>query len=643
MCSDVPLLSPRRSKRSRITIHDDGDNDVGEEEHGAVDSERAPNAATIKPWTRHSDLPSRDTHRVALSLRHGNGQSLQQSPPSRRGRTKELQVVSKEAVSEENEDRENIPQLPTPKTPRHRDALSKRVPITPRHRIGLVSQPLTPRSSHKISTPQHKTSVYSAARQLFTRSKEPSQLVGRTDEREELTTFFQTRLSARSGGALYVSGPPGTGKSALVSEVFQNAKGATDVLSAYLNCMSVKRSADVFEKISEELFANDASGTVDVSSLETKLAPTTKEKKTMYMVVLDEIDHLLTLDPQILYKIFEWSLHRFSRLIVVGIANALDLADRFLPLLKARNLRPQLLPFLPYTAAQIAEVMTSKLLSFVPQEMSRNSKDVPFFQSAAIQLCSKKVASQTGDLRKAFDIMRRTLDLVEGETRQNLKIESEAIEKGLSPSKSPLAENRNLSSSPSSQTPASPRLFTSLTPLTAPKATIAHVSRVSAAAFSNGTSQRLQTLHLQQKAALCAIISHQKRLRNASSSSFSIFPTPTKKSLSPFPTLKELHETYCALCKRENSLHPLSATEFADVIGGLETLGLLSQSNGDKGPSFLHTGTPSRKKKSTMATSSAFGGADERRVVSYLNEAEIEACLNGPGGDILRDLLHGDD
>jgi cell division control protein 6 len=54
-------------------------------------------------------------------------------------------------------------------------------------------------------------------------------------------------------------------------------------------------------------------------------------------VILDEIDQLISIDQTILYKFFEWAQMANSRLVLVGIANALDLTDRFLPRLKAKG------------------------------------------------------------------------------------------------------------------------------------------------------------------------------------------------------------------------------------------------------------------------------------------------------------------
>lgn len=53
--------------------------------------------------------------------------------------------------------------------------------------------------------------------------------------------------------------------------------------------------------------------------------------------MLDEIDHLLTKDQDVLYKFFELASYPHSRLALIGIANALDLTTRFLPRLQAKN------------------------------------------------------------------------------------------------------------------------------------------------------------------------------------------------------------------------------------------------------------------------------------------------------------------
>ncbi|KXT10109.1 hypothetical protein AC579_9701 [Pseudocercospora musae] len=506
----------------------------------------------------------------------------------------------------------------TPKTPRHRDALSKRVPITPRHT--LLARQATPRSARTLITPS-SASVYHRARQLFSRCSHPSKLIGRDNERAQLSAFIQSAIQSKSTGCLYVSGPPGTGKSALLNEVIEEHVRHGNIPISVVNCMSVRNTKDLGQKLSDDLNLREDAGFEYLKSMFVR-GNAKDEKK--YLVVLDEVDVLVDLDLSLLYALFEWSMQPTSRLILIGIANALDLTDRFLPRLKARNLKPGLLPFMPYSAAQIAEVITSKLKGLASAE----AKVIPFLHPAAIQFCAKKVAAHTGDLRKAFDICKRAVDLIDQETREK-DLNAASVEN--SPSKTPLMENVNLSS------PASPSKKAAYTMETAPKATIAHMAKVTAQVFSNGATQRLTSLNLQQKAVLCALAALEEKKRETQMDRI-MFATPSKKETSA-PSVKQLFEAYTKLCKRDNVFHALSSVEFRDVVAGLETLSLLSAVDGKNG-SFATPMTPSRtpgRPKKNCFAGERIG--DERRVASAVGMKELSASLEGPGGELLKEML----
>ncbi|OAQ72655.1 cell division control protein Cdc6 [Pochonia chlamydosporia 170] len=522
----------------------------------------------------------------------------------------------------------------TPSTPRHRDVLSG-YPTTPRHAVmsaGKLFKRLTPNSPLSPSTIQ---TVYHSARQLFARGAEPGQLIGRESEREELAKFMNRCTSSTPGGCLYVSGAPGTGKSAMITEMTREYLQRDGIKTAYINCMSIKSSKDLYTTLLTQLGEDgNVAESEAISALQQAFCPKTKSS-TAYLITLDEIDHILTMGLESLYRVFEWSLQKSSRLSLIGIANALDLTDRFLPRLKSKNLKPDLLSFLPYTAAQVKNIITTRLKSLMPQGGKEGY--VPFIHPAAIELCSRKVSSQTGDLRRAFEICRRALDLIETETRS--KHEEEAREKLLqmTPSKRPLGENVNGVAGAGSARNVLQIMagsLKSLTAETAPRASIGHLNKVTAAAFSNGTTQRLKTLNLQQKVALCALVAYENRSRALVKTSNT--PATPSKSQSLAPTIKALFDTYCQLCTRDSLLHPLSSSEFREVVGSLETLGLISAVDGKNG-SFTMAQTPSKRgRKSTV------GSGDEKRVASCAGEKEIESIADGPGAGILRSILTGE-
>lgn len=46
---------------------------------------------------------------------------------------------------------------------------------------------------------------------------------------------------------------------------------------------------------------------------------------------MDELDYLQSRNQQVLYNFFDWPNRTNSRLIVIGIANTIDLVARYLP------------------------------------------------------------------------------------------------------------------------------------------------------------------------------------------------------------------------------------------------------------------------------------------------------------------------
>lgn len=489
---------------------------------------------------------------------------------------------------------------------------------------------------------------------MFARCTDPSVLIGREDEKTQLSTFVSECIDSNHGGCLYISGPPGTGKSAFVGGVCEDLTTTDAIAMSTVNCMSIKSAKDLANTLCDGLdITHDLSRGADFDFLRTYFLG---EEAKKYIVVLDEIDRLVDLDLKLLYSLFEWSMLPSSNLILIGIANALDLTDRFLPRLKSRELKPDLLPFMPYTAPQIVDILTSKLRS-----LSTTKADptfVPFLHPAAIQFVSKKVASQTGDLRKAFDICHRAITLIESETKASAARLRLTQSDSNSPSKmqpTPLTENPNLCSPTPAATPqkATPlkqtklnltSTLTHLTPTTAPRASIAHMAKITAQVFSNGTSQRLSHLNIQQKAVLCTLASYEKKKRDADAASpfAPIFSTPSKRAeASAAPSIKQLYETYTSLCKRENLLHPLTGGEFRDVVAGLETLSLVQAVEG-KGASSFAPITPSRtpgRRGKASGFSAAVG--DERRMGGCVGFKELRDSLQGPGSEILRDMLEG--
>ncbi|KAL2828772.1 P-loop containing nucleoside triphosphate hydrolase protein [Aspergillus cavernicola] len=587
----------------------------------------------LRSQTKHSDDFQRENGATTKDSLVGSDQPrrkvVQSSQVPSPSKENTLEITST-LVNDENS---KPAEIKTPSKARYRNALES-PPITPKHRVQVGAKcqtPRTPRTPRQAATSTTVQTIYTRARQLFARGATSGRIVGRDAERQKLVGFIQEGMQSRKGGCMYVSGPPGTGKSALVREVCDEID-LRSIRVAQLNCASIRTARDVYSKLIEEL-CDDAEvfKKSEIDRLKSMFVPEKKHvKQDMFLVMLDEIDHLLTADAGILQSLFEWSLQKESKVMLIGIANALDLTDRSLPQLKAKNLKPLLLPFLPYTAGQIANVIVNRLKSLLAESQTEDPNFIPFVQPTAIQLCSKKVASQTGDLRKAFELIKRAIDIIEQETLQ--KLEKNNLD---NPSGTILVENNNLSSSPKHSLPKQNPALT-YTTLTAPRASIAHVAKITSSVFGQGTVQRLQYLNLQQKAAICALIALDRKRRECD-----VPGTPSKYKHGA-PTVKQIFGTYCTLCRTDNILHPLTATEFKDVLGSLETLGLVGeyQSRGRGGT--VAGGSDIRRTPSKPSAMSLNKALDEQSLVCFVSQKEIESQITGPGEGILRRLFLGE-
>lgn len=189
----------------------------------------------------------------------------------------------------------------------------------------------------------------------------------------------------------------------------------------FVNCTSVSSKGAIYKKICYELNIRTSSAPTEKECLEA-IDKFLNKKHQMTLLVLDEIDQLCgsgQKQNEILYHIFEWPSIKNSKLILVGIANALDLTDRSLTRLQLNvQLKPTVMNFSAYTKAQISEIFKSRL--------EESGSDL--FPPAAIALLAAKVSAVSGDIRRALNIGKRVIEVAERERKKNSKVDIALLE-----------------------------------------------------------------------------------------------------------------------------------------------------------------------------------------------------------------------
>jgi origin recognition complex subunit 1 len=134
----------------------------------------------------------------------------------------------------------------------------------------------------------------------------------------------------------------------------------------------------------------------------------TQRKRQVFVLLLDEIDYMITKQQTVLYNFFEWPARSHQnisspRLIVIGISNTQNLPERLHPRLQSR-LASQRVLFNSYSVAETAKILEAKI--------SQASQGYPVFQKEAIQFAAMKTGGLSGDLRKALVICRSAAEMV---------------------------------------------------------------------------------------------------------------------------------------------------------------------------------------------------------------------------------------
>ncbi|CAE6430728.1 unnamed protein product [Rhizoctonia solani] len=443
------------------------------------------------------------------------------------------------------------------------------------------------------------------------------EVIGRDKERAILTDFLAPFVAGKPQGptdklAAYISGAPGTGKTALVSEVLRTV-AKDKVQGIYVNCTGFKEESSVWARVLEEGGFPLPKGKGSAGSEKKKFETALSSQNIKCVVVLDELDFVLR-TPSALSSIFDLAHTIPACLRIIGISNTLTLgatnshtaatvANDFLTL-----------DISPYVAEDIVKIVQGRLSGLESAPNGDTSATAPRVTGAslviaptALTFLSKKLSTQTGDLRAALDAVRRTIELAEREVN-------------------PFAP------STPSQVPATPAVPN---PAGNPGvATMKHVldalrgrdglagGQAVGIARGLGMQARLVMVSIlvaRRRAAAGLVILPVKSVNNLTRTPSKVPRTPSRTSRASQQTspskrsrvgeselyeASALHGAYTAILTSDGTFAPVSRSEFQDLLGVLETGGLV-KIIGNVGQA-----TPTRRKATVISSEPLVGLAE---------------------------------
>jgi origin recognition complex subunit 1 len=280
------------------------------------------------------------------------------------------------------------------------------------------------------------TSVYQIARASLHASALPPTLPCREHEFREIFGRLAEAIVDGAGNCIYISGTPGTGKTATVREVIASLERAVvdneldDFIFVEVNGMKLTDPNQAYTLLWEALRNQRVSPAQALGLLERELN-NPSPRRVPCVVLMDELDQMVTKNQGIMYNFFHWPSLRHSKLIVLAVANTMDLPERTLSnkissrigkmhlcivysihgLMDTAKLLTGLtrITFPGYTHEQLMKIIRARLGGTVGN----------LIEDDAIQFASRKIAAVSGDARRALDICRRAVEIAETDNMTN--------------------------------------------------------------------------------------------------------------------------------------------------------------------------------------------------------------------------------
>jgi cell division control protein 6 len=209
---------------------------------------------------------------------------------------------------------------------------------------------------------------------------------------------------------IFIYGNTGTGKTAVTKYVLSHLEikakdyGAP-VRFCYVNCRMTGTEYRVFANLSQSVGLIIPFTGLSVGEVFDRFRTGLDSSRTLFIVVLDEIDALIKdRGDGLLYELtrINETLHK-SKVSIIGISNDLRLKE-FLDPRVFSSLSEEEIVFRPYDASELRNILL---------ERSQMSFREGSLSEAALSICSALAAAEHGDARRALDLLRVAGEIAE--------------------------------------------------------------------------------------------------------------------------------------------------------------------------------------------------------------------------------------
>jgi cell division control protein 6 len=254
-------------------------------------------------------------------------------------------------------------------------------------------------------------------RQVLTIDYVPDKLLFRTKESTAIAQSLSVILKKGRPSNLLIFGKPGTGKTAVVKNVIEHLYKKTKELDINLRVpfINAKNSNTPYKILYEiaELLGINKEGKMQVyftglsmSEATDRILDFIRRRSIKVVIVIDEIDSLVNRKGDDLLYNFTRANERISSdqfISLIGISNSLTFKDKLDPRVKS-SLSEEELVFNPYSIEQLKQILIDRC------KLAFYDNVIPI---GVINLCAAIAGRETGDARKAIDLLRVAAEIAE--------------------------------------------------------------------------------------------------------------------------------------------------------------------------------------------------------------------------------------
>lgn len=285
---------------------------------------------------------------------------------------------------------------------------------------------LSPTKSVPSEFTDPKSVAFKEVKQRLHTSQKLNALPGREDEFAMIYMNLESAVNEKTGCCVYVCGVPGMGKTATIKDVveqmtYSSERGEMEQFSYLeLNGLKLLSPTVAYEALWHHISGDKVSASNAALLLEEYFKREDHKRKPL-VILMDEFDQIATKKQNVMYNFFNWPTYSTSKLIVIAVANTMDLPERMLTNKIASRLGLRRIQFRGYTFQQLGDIITHRL-----EMITKNNRRKVVITSDAIGFASRKVASVSGDARRALTICRRAVEIAEKEYLENKKGEDDS-------------------------------------------------------------------------------------------------------------------------------------------------------------------------------------------------------------------------